>query len=390
MLGIKYISPLDNTGYGLAARAYLKGLIRNGIPVTWTPLVHGRSLGLGYEPLRQRFDGEEILAQICNRDIPYDTVIMHLVPEYYPHFIQQEQGKLIIGYTVWETDRIPRHWQALLNQCHKILVPSHFSREVFLEGGITSPIDVVPHISVYIQPAASDFLGKIDPQCCVFYTISDWIARKANELTIQVYLRAFTSSDNCLLVVKTGKYDLAHTRWKKFFFSTSRLISRLQARHANPSKIKLISEVLSDAQIQALHRRGDCYVSLTRSEGWGLGAFDAAAAGKPVIITGYGGQVEYLPDDLAYLVKFKMVPVAANAIWRSYTTDQHWAEPDLDDAVRLLQLVKEHPAEARHKGNLLKSLISENYSEQVVIRKMLDSIQSMEESSVWSASGGQR
>ena len=50
MLGIKYISPLDNTGYGLAAKAYLKGLIRSGVPVTWTPLVQGRSLGLGYEP----------------------------------------------------------------------------------------------------------------------------------------------------------------------------------------------------------------------------------------------------------------------------------------------------------------------------------------------------
>lgn len=380
MIGIKYISTSDNTGYGLAAKAYLKGLIRSGIPVTWTPLVQGRSLGLGYEPLRRRFDGDEMLAHVCNRDIPYDTVILHLVPEYYPHFIWQEPGKRIIGYTVWETDRIPHHWHALLNQCHKILVPCRFSQNVFIGSGITRPIDVVPHIAVSTPPAATDFLGEIDPMCCVFYTIGDWIARKTNELTIQAYLRAFSSADNCLLIVKTRKYNPTLPRWKKVFFSTRRLTSRLRARYANPPRIKVISEALSDAQIQALHRRGDCYVSLTHAEGWGLGAFAAAAAGNPVIITGYGGQVEYLPDDLAYLVKYKMVPVSGSDTWLSYTPDQRWAEPDMDDAVRLLRLVKEHPTEAKQKGSLLKGLINKNYSEQVVIRKMLESIQNMEES----------
>ncbi len=33
-----------------------------------------------------------------------------------------------------------------------------------------------------------------------------------------------------------------------------------------------------------------------RSEGWGLPPFDAAAAGNPVVITGYGGHCEYLDD----------------------------------------------------------------------------------------------
>ena len=112
----------------------------------------------------------------------------------------------------------------------------------------------------------------------------------------------------------------------------------------------------------------------------GPGAFDAAVTGNPVIITGYGGQVEYLPDDLAYLVKYKMAPVGSSDTWLSYTPDQRWAEPDMDDAIRLLRWVKEHPAEAKQKGSLLKGLVNKNYSEQVVIRKMLDSIQNMEKS----------
>ena len=38
----------------------------------------------------------------------------------------------------------------------------------------------------------------------------------------------------------------------------------------------------------AIHAIGDCYVSLTHGEGWGMGAFDAATLGKPVLITGWG------------------------------------------------------------------------------------------------------
>lgn len=377
MTGIKYISMSDHSGYGLAAKAYLKGLIRSGVPVTWVPLVPGRSLGLGCEPLRRPYAGEEILARVCNRDIPYDTVILHLVPEYYPFFIRRESGKRIIGYTVWETDRIPRHWPALLNQCHKILVPCRLCQDVFVGSGITRPVDVVPHIAVFTPSATSDFLGEIDPQCYVFYTIGAWIPRKAHELTIGAYLRAFSSSDNCLLVVKTGKYDLSLSRWRKFFFSTRRLASRLQEPYKNPPRVRIISDLLSDAQIRALHRRGDCYISLTRAEGWGLGAFDAAAAGNPVIITGYGGHVEYLPDDLGYRVTYKMVPVSGSRAWRSYTPDQRWAEPDMDDAVRLMRRVKEHPVEAQCRGRRLKDLVFQNYSEGVVIRKMLDSLLNM-------------
>src|SRR5207245_6112526 len=58
---------------------------------------------------------------------------------------------------------------------------------------------------------------------------------------------------------------------------------------AHDARIIVTDEVLSRGQIGALYHLCDCYVSLHRSEGFGLTPAEAMAMGKPVIATGYGG-----------------------------------------------------------------------------------------------------
>ena len=45
-----------------------------------------------------------------------------------------------------------------------------------------------------------------------------------------------------------------------------------------------------------------------RAEGWGLGAFEAAQLGKPVIMTGYGGQRDFLDKLRQPLGRPRMAP----------------------------------------------------------------------------------
>ena len=85
-------------------------------------------------------------------------------------------------------------------------------------------------------------------------------------------------------------------------------LAELLAGHADPPAIRLVPGTKTDRDIGALHHRGDCFVSLCRSEGWGLGAFDAAAYGNPVVTTGFGGHSDYLAGT-PYLVDFDLVPV---------------------------------------------------------------------------------
>ena len=143
-IGVKYIGHGSPSGYGVAAFAYIRALHNAGIPV-W-------SFFLGPEPvpgqpeaepyilrLASTADGDPSLADLhalisaTAQSIAYDTVVVHSIPEQWRVFA--EAGKRLIGYTVWEADAIPGHWQQLLDTADAILVPSRFSAELFVRAG---------------------------------------------------------------------------------------------------------------------------------------------------------------------------------------------------------------------------------------------------------------
>lgn len=382
--GIKYVSLYEKSGYGYAARAYLLGLIKTGIPITWTPMVPGKGWGLGYIPFLGRDVGDPDLGYVCNLNIKYDTIILHLTPEYYPLWLKREPGKRMIGYTVWETDKPPRHWQALLNTMDLLLVPSQWNKEIFIRWGVIRPISVIPHIAMNSNPIRSP--SNAPPSSYyksgwgfgaddyVFYCIGVWTARKALDNTIQCYLDSFTADDNTLLLIKTTKFDYTKRYFKWFFSHTQRALNKILKNYRNPARVKIIDEEISEDDILNLHVRGDCYISLCRSEGWGLGAFDAASFGKPIIITGYGGQMEYLPRHLAYLVDYRLVPVIDEVGKQSYSRDQRWAEPNMIHASQLIRQVFEDRNGADQRGIMLSRHIIECFNESVVIPKLIQAI----------------
>jgi hypothetical protein len=371
---VKYVSLYEASGYGISARRYLSGLKKSGIPLTWTPMVPGRSWGMGYEPFERERVGDPDMDSICNKQIEYDTVILHTVPEFYPFWIKREPNKKTIGYTVWETDKLPHHWSKLLNSVDQLLVPCQWNKKVFRKCGVTTPINVIPHIISDQNPTRIDTLWGIRPNDYVFYTIETWTARKAIWNTIKCYLNTFAATDPTVLVIKTSRQDFTRKFLRKFFGSTKSAVRKILNGYRQPARIKLITEELSDEDISNLHGRGDCYISLCRSEGWGLGAFDAAGYGKPVIITGWGGHLDYLPVDLAYLVNYDIISVRDKIGKSSYSGNQNWAEPRIDHASELMKHVFEKRKTAEAKGRLLQNYVRKNFCESIVTQKLISAL----------------
>ena len=375
MQGIKYVSPGDSTGYGTAARRLLQALAARAIPVTWTPMVLGPGWGLGYEPLAGGSVGDPVLDRLVQRPIPYDTVVLHTVPEYYPRWIEREPGKRVVGATVWETDRLPAHWPALLNRLDGLIVPCGWNRDVFQASGVTTPIQVVPHLRdpALLPDSRPEALPvRIPARVFVFYTIGTWTHRKGVDDTIRAYLRAFTARDPVVLVVKTSRHDLSRVRFRRLLGRTSRLVRRLLREHPTPARVVLITRELDEDGIRALHGRGDCFVSLCRSEGWGLGAYDAASSGHPVVMTGYGGQCDFLPPEHAYRIDHDLEPVHEPLYRDSYDASQQWARPDVGHASRLLREVFDHRDEARRRGRALKEYLHAHFDTDALVHAFLD------------------
>ena len=390
--GIKYVSLYGPLGYYEAAKRYIIGLNNWGIPLTWTPMVLDDSEKTNFKLFPGRAIGDQELDPFCNKEIEYDTVIVHTPPDLYPLWTKRELGKRIIGYTVWETDRLPHHWVPLLNSVDHLLVPCHWNKTVFEESGVTCPIEVVPHILGREEPVDNKVTWNIAPEDYVFYIIERWNARKSVWNTIRCYLDTFTAQDHVLLLVKTSKTIYLESplarfgTLRKMYRSTRRLfkvpddlsirpdaahfIKALQKHYRDPAKIKLITDEISEEDIHSLHQRGDCYISLCRSEGWGLAAFDAALYGNPVIMTGFGGQLDFLKEDSAYLVNYKLIPVRDDED-KNFTAEQKWAEPDISQASKLMRQVFQKQKEAEIKGKTLRDYVRKNFQESVVIKALV-------------------
>ncbi len=163
-----------------------------------------------------------------------------------------------------------------------------------------------------------------------------------------------------VLVVKTTERDFTKdVLLPSLRGSTSRTLAKLTGRHRRPARVILVTDVLERRALVGLHARGDCYVSLCRSEGWGLGAFEAAGFGKPVIITGFGGHLDYLPPAYDLLVDHRLVPVLVASGWRSYSPDQRWARPSVEHGAVLMRRMFEQPELARRRGAELGTWVAE-------------------------------
>ena len=365
---LRYIGLGDTSGYAVAAAALVRALRDAGTAIAWEPMLPGGALGLGYAPAASPEAGPQDLWPLRDDARDCDMAIVHFVPEYYPHFIARERGRgtrCVVGHTVWETDRLPRHWPALINRLDAVIVPTGWNRQVFRDSGVEIPIWVVPHLPRPARVAtAADrarLLHRLPPLQGrrIFYTVSTWLERKSIGPLVEAFAEAFRHDDPVALVIKTTAHDLERVRRDPGHEGESvpvlpqfeAMVGRAVLRHGRlPPPICLITDELPDAELHALHELGDCFVSLCRAEGWGLGAFEAAQAGRPVIITGWGGPTAFLRPDAAYFVESRRVPVQPGEANGSYTPDQHWAEPDIAAAVAALRAVAADPAEAARRG----------------------------------------
>lgn len=301
--GIKYIAPvLDNSGYAQAARGNIIALYKAGIPVKVQPI--------SFESARPDLGKEgEILQSLINKTILYNVVIVHTTPEFWHKYV--EKGKTNVGYTIWETSKLHPDWPGYINKnVDKVLVGCEWNKEVFEGSGVSIPVGVVPHVvnTDVLNTVESYKLGGISDDTYTFYNIQQWTERKHPIALLKAYWHAFQAGEDVALVLKTYRSDYSDEEKNAIRTSIRRLKQMTPMDNYPP--VYLITDMLSNDEIVGLHKRGDCYISTDRGEGFGLSPFLAGACGNPLIITGFGGSTEYAKEDNSYLINYSLTPVS--------------------------------------------------------------------------------
>lgn len=283
------------------------------------------------------------------------------------HFeAQKHAGRYLIGYWFWELEHFPTEWRHAFDLVDEVWVASEFvhccvaaatDKPVML---MPMPIDVAPSITVNRQR-----FGLPADRFVFLFTFDyhSYPRRKNPEGAIAAFRAAFPRGrDDVHLLIKTLNADRlpdAHLRVVGAAASDPRIV---------------VSDVhLSRAGTSALIACADAYVSLHRSEGFGLGMVEAMAMGKPVIATGYSGNMDFMSEHDARLVDYALVDVAANAY--PYWQGQQWAEPDIAQAARHMRALADDPAAAAALGAAAATRIQRQYARSARASAVIDRLQ---------------
>ena len=278
------------------------------------------------------------------------------------HFGERVQGKYNIGFWYWELPELPSKFDFAFEHLDEIWVASEFVKAAIC-GRTSKPVTIIPpSISVTIESELSRKELGLPQEGYLFFCMSDALSvglRKNPVGSIKAFKMAFPTDSNfkAFLVLKISNLS-----------KDDALVSAVKAEIASDPRIILLDSYLDRDYLINIISVTDCYVSLHRSEGFGLPLAEAMALGKPVIATNWSGNVDFMTKENSFLVNYKLTELLADI--GPYEAGQVWAEPDLEDAAEKMRLVASDTQLAAKIGLNAKSAISSGFSAKYAATKI--------------------
>jgi glycosyltransferase involved in cell wall biosynthesis len=138
------------------------------------------------------------------------------------------------------------------------------------------------------------------------------------------------------------------------------LHERLLYAASKRQDILIIDKYLSRAQLHALLNECQTYISLHRSEGYGLTIAEAMSLGKPVIATAYSGNLDFMKPDNSMLIPYELKNIGPDSY--PYSPDSVWAYPDLDLAAQAMRDLYLDPELRTKIGSIAKSYVQSEFT----------------------------
>ena len=265
-------------------------------------------------------------------------------------------GAYNIGFWFWELPSARSDWSQYYEFVDEIWVASEFCRRSF--SCLTQlPVVRMPLVIEGLEKQATygrTHFGLPDSAFLFGYAfdVNSYLQRKNPLALIEAFRREFGDSADVLLVLK-----LSHGGgpWKETAISGA-------------TNIKILDREFTESEIASFHNALDCFVSPHRSEGFGFNLAESMYLQKPVIATGYSGNIDFMDDRNSFLIDYKLVPIEQTA--GPYTKGAMWAEPDINHLRKLMRRVFEDAGERQNRASAAAETIRMKFSSKEAGRRM--------------------
>lgn len=353
----------DFTGYGTAAREHAVAL---------------RSVGYDFKVYERNYTDcgaqdprlEPITHQGSRTGRPL-VGIYHLLPPYIHDTLSFLDATYRIGYVAWETDKLPKRFKEVLNQMDEFWCPCDQNVEVMKREFPNKPAYKIPHPVVYdipenIKESTLDIAG-IDDDTFLFLSLCHSQGRKNILAMMKAFNEAFTKDDNAALLLKTGSGPVVRL--------LNSDIQRLKSASKLPDQplVLQVSKFIPEVHIQLLMMRANAYVSLSHAEGFGFGPARAMYLGKPTIVSGVPGHLEYCTTHNSFVVPAHQTPVYDE--YMHFDARMKWHDVNILDAAEKMRACYDNPEIAAQRAKSAQKKMREQYSYDVIGNLMKDRLE---------------
>lgn len=278
--------------------------------------------------------------------------------------IQEFPPSPSILFSVWESTEYPQQFIENLKHYDQFWVPSEAQRAWSIAQGV--PEEFVKVVPEGVDPDMYKPVESIFPdKPFTFVHVGQWQPRKSTIEIIQSFLKAFPDNPDVCLELSVDTLFPSDT-----YNSTE---ERLEANGINDPRIKVIHFEERDSYIRRL-QSAHCFVSCSRSEGWGLPIIEAMAVGIPTIVADFGGSTEYASDAIVVPVKQLIKPFG---IFGNWDVPGQWCEPDYEVLAEKMKDVYENYSKHKEHALELSDTIRTKFSWEAAARKAYDILEEL-------------
>ncbi len=304
----------------------------------------------------------------------YDTTIVCVNPDNAFHLRTQAPvdvlgNRYVIGNWFWELPELPDEWLKEFEFTDEVWGATRFICDAVSRKTSAPVVYMPPVVSLAESAGLSRAQLGLPEDRYLFLAMFDTnsVLQRKNPLAVlRAFKSAFASSSEKRvgLVMKFNNPDYRQP-----------LLQSVVEEIAGREDVVLVDRIMPRNEVTSLIEHCDCFVSLHRSEGFGMGPAEAMTLEKPVIVTNWSGNVDYMTPDNSIGIDYELVKLGQD--YGPYKAHQTWAEPDVEQAAHWMKKIAADPELGRRLGRRGRETIEAQYSPRIVgalIRDRLERI----------------